>query len=64
MKKTLRPMLIAAFAAAISTAVIGCAKTITGANAAPGMTPANNRQAMIEWHRQHDKNPAKPPTGN
>jgi hypothetical protein len=39
----------------------GCSHAITAQNAAPNMTPAENRQAMIQWHKEHDKRPATTP---
>ena len=50
------PASLVAFAA--SALLCGCSRNVTAPNAAPNMTPADNRQAMIEWHRPHDKKPA------
>ena len=41
----------------------GCGQQAAAPPAAPGLTPAANRQAMIEWHRQHDQPGVGAPTG-
>jgi len=52
---------IAAAAGSAAALLTGCSHGITGQNAAPNVTPAGNRQAMIKWHREHDKKPATTP---
>ncbi len=56
MKSTIWLLLVAA---ALGSLLSGCSHNrVTAANAAPGVIPGDNRQAMIQWHRQHDKKPA------
>lgn len=59
-RKTLRIVLAAA---ALSSALPGCAHEVSSPNAAPNMTPADNRQDMIKWHKEHDQKPAVPAPG-
>jgi hypothetical protein len=46
---------------ALVTLLFGCKPAVTGQNAMPdnpNLSPAQNRQAMVQWHQQHDKRPA------
>jgi hypothetical protein len=54
-------MLLAA--GVIGALLAGCSHTITAPNAAPNVTPAEDRSGMIRWHQQHDPKPGSPAPG-
>lgn len=56
MRSTLKRITLAAAATGLLL-VSGCSRAITAQNAAPNIIPAENRQAMIQWHKEHDKKP-------
>jgi len=61
MTQTIRLCLLAGLTVALVTSFFGCKHEVTGQNAMPSnptLSPAQQRQAMIQWHQQHDKTPA------
>lgn len=63
MNCTLKLALVLSVLTPLAVLLGGCSHAITAVNAAPNVTPGENRQAMIDWHRQHDRRPTAPPPG-
>ncbi|HZT42679.1 MAG TPA: hypothetical protein VFA07_10990 [Chthonomonadaceae bacterium] len=58
MAQTLRYALLAGLTVALVAMLLGCTHAVTGQNVMPdnpNLSPAQQRQAMIKWHQQHDK---------
>ncbi len=53
--------LLVLFIVTIPVTAPGCSRQVTAAGGAmpddPSMSPGAKRQAMIQWHKQHDKQP-------
>jgi hypothetical protein len=60
MTQTARYSRLAGLTVALVTLLLGCKPAVTGQNVMPdkpGLSPAQQRQAMVQWHQQHDKHP-------
>lgn len=60
MAQTIRFSRLAGLTVALVALLLGCKSQVTGQNVMPdnpNMSPGQKRQAMIQWHQQHDKKP-------
>ena len=63
MKSPSHPFRMLLTAGAVGALLAGCSPHVTAPNAAPNVTPAGDRNAMIRWHQEHDSRPGAPPPG-
>jgi len=61
MAQKVRCLRMAGLTVVLVTVLFGCKPAVTGKNAMPddpNASPSQKRQAMVQWHQQHDKRPA------